>query len=136
MFIKDEFASQLEDKLKEYGLDKYLAVEAEPDGEGDNTYPEPRKIHIRYNAFFGEPSYQNPEVMLEIGSRSLFEPTETARVSSLVSSSFPQVNTDVVDTDIRTAKAEKTFLEKAFLLHEMFTTDRAHIADRKISSLV
>lgn len=34
--------------------------------------------------------------MSEIGSRSLFEPTEIARVPSLVSSSFPQVNTDVV----------------------------------------
>ena len=131
LFVRDEFASQLEGRLKEYGLEQYLTVEPEPDGEGDNTYSEPRKIHIRYNALFGKPSYLNPEVMLEIGSRSLFEPTEIARVSSLVTSSFPQVNTDVVDTDIRTAKAEKTFLEKAFLLHEMFTTERAHVADRK-----
>jgi hypothetical protein len=34
--------------------------------------------------------------MSEIGSRSLLEPTEIARVPSLVSSSFPQVNTEVV----------------------------------------
>lgn len=33
LFVRDEFASQLEDKLKEYGLDKYLTVEPEPDGE-------------------------------------------------------------------------------------------------------
>ena len=79
LFVRDEFASQLEDRLKEYGLEQYLTVEPEPDGEGDNTYPEPRKIHIRYNALFGKPSYLNPEVMLEIGSRSLFEPTEIAQ---------------------------------------------------------
>ena len=71
LFVRDEFESQLEGRLKEYGLEQYLTVEPEPDGEGDNTYPEPRKIHIRYNALFGKPSYLNPEVMLEIGSRSL-----------------------------------------------------------------
>ena len=57
--------------------------------------------------------------MSGIGSRSLFEPTEIARIPSLVSSSFPQVNTDVVDTDIRAAKVEETFIEKAFLLNDI-----------------
>ena len=57
--------------------------------------------------------------MSEIGSRSLLEPTEIARVPSLVSSSFPQVNTDVVDTDIRAAKVEETFIEKAFQLNDI-----------------
>ena len=57
--------------------------------------------------------------MSEIGSRSLLEPTEIARVPSIVSSSFPQVNTDVVDTDIRAAKVEETFIEKAFLLNDI-----------------
>ena len=57
--------------------------------------------------------------MSEIGSRSLFEPTEIARVSSLVSSSFPQVNTDVIDTDIRAVKVEDTFIEKAFMLNDI-----------------
>lgn len=32
---------------------------------------------------------------------------------------------------ITTAVPEKTFLEKAFLLHELFTTDRALVANRK-----
>lgn len=49
LFVRDEFASQLEGRLKEYGLEQYLTVEPEPDGEGDNTYPEPRKIHISLN---------------------------------------------------------------------------------------
>lgn len=131
LFVRDEFSAKLSEKLKSFGLDEYLSVESEPNGEGDNTYPEPRKIHIRYPSLFGKQSYLNPEVMLEIGARSLFEPTESAKVTSLVNSTFSQISTDVAEVDIRTAKAEKTFLEKAFLLHEMFTTDRAHIADRK-----
>ena len=57
--------------------------------------------------------------MSEIGSRSLFESTEIARVPSLVSSSFPQVNTDVIDTDIRAVKVEETFIEKAFMLNDI-----------------
>ena len=27
-------------------------MEADPDGEGDGTYPEPRVIHIRYRSLF------------------------------------------------------------------------------------
>lgn len=44
LFVKNEFTPALESALEKYGLNNLCSVEPEPDGEGDSTYPEPRKI--------------------------------------------------------------------------------------------
>jgi len=131
LFVKDTFYQALQKAIESNKLSRLCRIEAEPDGNGDNTYPEPRKIHIRYKSLFitGQP-YLMPEVMLEIGSRSLIEPTETAKVKSMISENLT-INTSIVDPDIITAVPEKTFLEKAFLLHELFSTNGGKIANRK-----
>lgn len=130
-FVRDTLFSELRDSLHHNGFDE-LEVKAEPDGEGDATYPEPRKIFIEYPSLFGERNdYLKPRVMLEVGARSLFEPTTKAQVSSLVEQAFPDVCSSVVNPMITTAVIEKTFLEKAFLLHELFSTNAGILANRK-----
>lgn len=76
-------------------------------------------------------AYVKPIVMLEVSSRSLIEPTGKARVKSMIEREFANIDTDVADSYIRTALPEKTFLEKVFLLHEMFVTTRCQRAERK-----
>lgn len=131
LFVRDEFADELRRNIDNYGLSNLCQVIPEPDGEGDDTYPEPRKIHIVYNSLFQKDPYLESEVLLEIGARSLFEPTQSTEVKSLVSSQFEQVNTSIVSPSITTSVPEKTFLEKAFLLHELFSTERGRQAERK-----
>lgn len=133
VFVRDVIAADLAKAINESGLDEYLHVEPEPDGEGDSTYPEPRKIHLRYKSLLDaeRPSYLLDEVLLEIGARSLFEPTALASVDSLVTSIFPNLTSKDKDVKIMAAIAEKTFLEKAFLLHELFTTEGCKNARRK-----
>ena len=89
-------------------------------------------MHIAYESVFGNstPDYLQSEVLLEIGARSLFEPTDKAKVKSLVSANST-IDTTVTDVDIISAVPEKTFLEKAFLLHELFTTNGCRHANRK-----
>ena len=130
-FVRDEFLHELQEALLRFDLDG-LKVTAEPDGEGDATYPEPRKIFIEYQSLFRESiDYIRPRVMLEVGARSLIEPTTEVKIRSLVEQAFPDVKTAVVEPLIATAVIEKTFLEKAFLLHELFTTGAGAHADRK-----
>lgn len=130
-FVRDELCEAIKAKIEEIGLSSLLTIEADPDGEGDNTYPEPRVIHIRYHSLFDiELPYLHSEVKLEVGSRSLLEPITKAKVNSLIQQNVP-IETTVVDIDIPTAVAEKTFLEKAFLLHELFSTGVVRDADRK-----
>ncbi|WP_373731688.1 nucleotidyl transferase AbiEii/AbiGii toxin family protein, partial [Bacteroides heparinolyticus] len=94
LFVRDVVCPALLKALKDYALSDWFEVEAEPDGVGDSTYPEPRKIYIRYKSLFEQSAlYLRPEIVLEIGSRSLIEPTETAKVKTFIAQHFP-FNTD------------------------------------------
>ncbi|MDR3133321.1 MAG: nucleotidyl transferase AbiEii/AbiGii toxin family protein [Prevotellaceae bacterium] len=130
LFVKGFFCSELRKGIEKYELQNLCTIEPQPDGEGDKTYPEPRKIFIRYQSLFDPLPYLNAEIVLEAGSRSLIEPTATSEVKSLVSENF-DIDTSVANTEIITAVPEKTFLEKAFLLHEIFTGNGSMLADRK-----
>ncbi len=131
LFVKDKLATDITESLNQYNLDQYCEVIPEPDGEGDGTYPEPRKIHIAYKSVFdiGD-GYLRPEVLLEVGARSLFEPTSQATVKSIISEKS-EIKTSIADAMVTCAVPQKTFLEKAFLLHELFTTDMGMKANRK-----
>ena len=131
LFVRDELCLSLKEAVTEIGMEKWLQVEAGPDGEGDGTYPEPRVIHIRYKSLFDEDlPYLHSEVKLEVGARSLLEPTAEAAVTSVLEDTLP-ISTTVKQVMIPTALAEKTFLEKAFLLHELFSSQFPREADRK-----
>ena len=82
----------------------------------------------------GHPTYLHSEVKLEVGARSLLEPTAEAAVTSVLEDVLP-ISTTVKQVMIPTALAEKTFLEKAFLLHELFSSQTSREANRKTRHL-
>lgn len=132
LFVSNEFCAELNNAVERYGLKEFLDIEAQPNGEGDKTYPEPRQIFIKYKSLFDAGlSYVKPQIILEIGARSLFEPTEKATIESMITQAFPTMQTSVMKAEITAAVAAKTFLEKAFLLHELFTTNACYKAERK-----
>lgn len=133
IFVRDTLANDLKLAVKQAGLSEFITVKADPDGEGDATYPEPRQIHIVYKSVISTAInlYLRDEVLLEVGSRSLIEPFARARIESFVARVFPHLTSNDSLPQIITAVAEKTFLEKAFLLHELFTTDGCRNANRK-----
>jgi predicted nucleotidyltransferase component of viral defense system len=130
IFVKEDFYKSLQSAANQYGIQSLCAVSPEPDGEGDKTYPEPRKIFVRYKSLFDTLSYLPSEIVLEIGARSLIEPAAANAVKSLISESY-NIDTSLVNPNIITAVPEKTFLEKAFLLHEIFTGKGDMTANRK-----
>ena len=122
VFVRDELFIMLQDALMQYGLADKCTLTVEPDGEGDNTYPEPRKIFIAYESAYDEQlDYLRPIVMLEVGARSLVEPYEQVQVHSIVEDIFPSISTTLVNSNISTAIPAKTMVEKMFLLHELFS---------------
>ena len=131
IFVRDELCLSLKGVVSETGMEKWLQVEVDPDGEGDGTYPEPRVIHVRYKSLFNENlPYLHSEVKLEVGARSLLEPTAKAAVTSAIEDVLP-ISTTIKQVMIPTALAEKTFLEKAFLLHGLFSAQSSREANRK-----
>ncbi len=130
LFVKDEICVVLREATIRHGIGDLCTVEAEPDGEGDKTYPEPRKIFVRYRSLFDTLPYIPSEVVLEVGARSLIEPTASRPVRSIISENS-EIQTALVDPPIIMTVPEKTFLEKAFLLHEIFSGAGPMNADRK-----
>ncbi|MGL4908913.1 MAG: nucleotidyl transferase AbiEii/AbiGii toxin family protein [Bacteroidales bacterium] len=130
IFVKDEFSQQLQDIVNKYGLNDFCKIESEPNGEGDRTYPEPRKIYIQYKSLFDTLVYIKSEIVLEIGSRSLIGPTEQKEIKSIITDKLP-IETTLINSQIITTVPQKTFLEKVFLLHEIFTARTNMVADRK-----
>lgn len=114
-YIKDKLQSELNQKLQENGISGYSLFVPET----EDTTKDPQTIEIKYNTLFNTNYIQN-KVVIEIGSRSLIEPSENIQMRSLIADTFP--NADFTDNycNIPTVIPQRTFLEKAFLLHEEF----------------
>lgn len=97
LFVRDEFCETLRTVISNAGLNEWCKVEPQPNGTGDNTYPEPRQLYVAYRSLFEDTfsninsAYIKPIVMLEVSSRSLAEPTGMAKVKSLVSQVFENI---------------------------------------------
>ncbi len=132
VYVRDVICSDINKQLEAFGLSHCCIATPQEDGEGDGTYPEPRQIHIIYKSLLDrKDTYIKKEVLLEISSRSLIEPTGIKSVSSIVSMQYPQINCNISECKIITALPEKTFLEKAFLLHELFSVNTPSSANRR-----
>ncbi len=124
LFVREAFVNTLADQIERYGLKNQLSITVEPDGEGDSTYPEPRHVYIQYQSVLPVfLDYIKPTITLEVGARSLMEPSVDIQVRTIIQEALPQINTDVVSVNVTTAAPQKTFLEKAFLLHELFSVE-------------
>jgi hypothetical protein len=130
LFVRETFCFELQKAVEKYDLQSLCSIKPQPDGEGDKTYPEPRKIFISYKSLFDDIPYLNSEIVLEIGARSLFEPTAECEIKSMISENL-NIDTNIENNPINTAVPEKTFIEKIFLLHEIFTCGGSMLANRK-----
>lgn len=133
LFVAQELVGLLQQALDDAGLSGECRLEVQPDGEGDGTYPEPRVISLYYRSLYEESSisYVQPIVKLEVGARSLIEPTEEIICRSMVSEVLPVE--DCKNVAITVAAPQKTFLEKVFLLHELFSIERESLSANRRS---
>lgn len=131
LYVAEELAQKLRDRFAELGLTEWLSVDAQPNGEGDNTYPEPRQIYVRYKSLYADNlQYLLPMIVLEVSARSLMETVAEVEISSLASRHFPLK--DLAPVPVVTAVPGKTMVEKMFLLHELFSLEGQGIkAERK-----
>ena len=131
-YVRDELFHQIVESVSQTPLKDLCQIEPEPDSEGENPYVDPRSIFVRYDSVFDDRlSYIPPVVKIEAGARSLFEPSKKANLKSMVELSFPTILTTIVNPEVSTIIPEKTFLEKAFLLHELFSVRKDIDAQRK-----
>ncbi len=85
------------------------------------TDQDPRIIEIFYQNVISQPTeYVIPRVQIEVSCRSLREPFTVQTFGSLVDEFYADKNFAEPLFEVPTVNAERTFLEKLFLLHEEF----------------
>jgi len=115
-FTRDTLCKLLNEKLEESGFKDYkLEANEEP-----NTSTDPHSLNLYYSSLTQQSEYISPSVKLEVSARSLMEPAEVRVIQSFVGIYFPDQGFADPPKSINTVIPKRTFLEKAFLLHEEF----------------
>jgi predicted nucleotidyltransferase component of viral defense system len=128
-YIKEKLINDLGDRFQAAGIEGYsLFIQ-----EMQDTTKDPSTIEIHYNSLFATGSYIQDKVLIEIGARSLIEPSENIQLRSIIADAYP--NTAFADTyfDVPAVIPQRTFLEKAFLLHEEFQKPSENIRVNRMS---
>lgn len=115
-YVSKIFYPSLQSRFKELGFNDLVFEIVETD-ESDT---DPRVILIYYPNLIAPPSYLEPKIQIEIGCRSLREPSTVKSFCSLVDDEYAGREFVSPSIYIPTANPERTFLEKVFLLHEEF----------------
>ena len=113
--IEADLGPSLENRFREMlpdGMDWRLTP---ADAEED---PDRQTLLFHYpSVFAGSVAYVRPVVKIELGARSETEPVENPIIQPYLAEAFPDLLTESVFA-LKTLAAERTFWEKAMLLHE------------------
>ncbi len=117
-FIVSDFFNELREQLQKLGIpdeEYHLVTDTEIDDTSD-----PHTIELQYQSIVESGDYLPQRVLIEIGSRSLMEPSESKQIESIVGSVFPDQKFTLEPFQVEVVVPTRTFLEKIFLLHEEF----------------
>jgi predicted nucleotidyltransferase component of viral defense system len=121
-YIKEKLCGELDEILKKSEISGYT-IELEPATSSDK---DPQVIYVKYSSLFAENKYLPNWVKIEISCRSLREPFDAMKMRSIIAENYP--NEKFADDYFiaNTVSPKRTFLEKAFLLHEALQKGRIH----------
>jgi hypothetical protein len=90
-------------------------------------------LELQNDSVTDKSTYILPKVLIEIGARSQKEPFEKRPIQSIVGQTFSDQNFADSPIMIPLVLPQRTFLEKAFLLHELFQKPPEKIKAERLS---
>tara|TARA_R110000868_G_scaffold363678_1_gene626011 strand:+ start:13849 stop:14847 length:999 start_codon:yes stop_codon:yes gene_type:complete len=117
-FIINEFREELHKRLQELGIppETYTLI---TDENIDDT-SDPHTLELEYKTIVEQGDYLAQRVLIEIGARSLLEPSEERTIKSIINEVYDTQKFVMDPFKVNVVIPTRTFLEKAFLLHEEF----------------
>jgi len=97
------------------------------------TTTDPEIIEIEYDSSMGEHRYLQHVVKVEVSGRSMHEPVEECALKTMISETHPEGPFAEEDFAVMAVVPERTFLEKAMLLHEEFAKPITDIRTERMS---
>ena len=121
-YIQEKLIEELDDNLKQSEISGYK-IELEPTESSDK---DPRVVNVKYSSLFSENKYLSNWIKVEISCRSLREPFDPIKIRSIIADNYPNEKFADDYFVVNTVSPKRTFLEKAFLLHEALQKGRIH----------
>ncbi|RAV28909.1 nucleotidyl transferase AbiEii/AbiGii toxin family protein [Sinomicrobium soli] len=119
-FIITEFQKALTEQISLLGI-KDHQYEIRYNDHVDDT-SDPNTLEIIYESLTSNRNtYIQPRVLLEMGARSLTEPSEDRSINSYIDEQYKDLPFALPAFDVQVVIPAKTFLEKTLLLHEEFS---------------
>ncbi len=130
-FISHDFRIGIEEQLLESGADQsFYRLTARESKDSDR---DPQVLELEYKSVFSKQAYIRDKVLLEVGARSLREPSSDRMIHSVIGSVFPGQPFSGEPFAVETVEPKRTFLEKAFLLHEELLKPLQEIRHERMS---
>jgi predicted nucleotidyltransferase component of viral defense system len=130
-FVRETMQVELEKQIESLGILPVLfevKVNITP-----ITTTDPEIIEIHYRSLLPPSTYVLNKVIVEVSGRSMNEPLEEVKVNSIISQSLPKAKFADKVFQIKAVSPKRTFLEKAFLLHEEFAKETKEIRIDRMS---
>lgn len=129
-YISNDFLKELQKRFTEYEVDTESKINAQSITDTDI---DPQVIQIDYHSVFDTSDYLKQRVLIEIGARSLMEPSSDRKINSIISSAITDQSFSDNSFIVPTVEPRRTFLEKIFLLHEVFSQTPGKIRVERLS---
>lgn len=130
-FVSKELRDSLDERLLQSGIPvaafRLTAAEVvDPDKD-------PQQLILAYDSLLDPLDYIKSEVQIEVSGRSLKEPWSNRLVQSFIDAAYPDLPFTQQPFEVPTVEPRRTFLEKAFLLHEEFSKPPEKIKSNRMS---
>jgi hypothetical protein len=119
-YIQEHLIDELDEKLKAFEISGYT-IELEKTETSDK---DPRVLYVKTSSLFPENKYLKDWVKIEISCRSLHEPYDPVQLRSIIAENYPNERFADDRFVVNAVSPKRTFLEKAFLLHEALQKGR------------
>lgn len=133
-FTSNELKNAVEEQMLALGVPQGMVVITAAPVPDDFPDTDPQTIFIKYPSLYDPLPYISDRVKIEVSVRSLNTPHTQRNIQSVLNEFFPQAIYGETPFPVTVVEARKTFLEKAFLLHEEFKKpNRAKIRAERMS---
>ena len=130
-FVSNEMLNTLIKEFEKQNIDKQLfKIEVKNTKISDQ---DPEIVEIIYQSVFEELPYIEQKVLVEIGARSLLEPSENKELKSIIDENYTNYQFSELPFIVKTIRPEKTFIEKLLLLHEEFSKPSEKVRYHRMS---
>lgn len=128
-YVRTDLKVIVENRLLEMGVPReWFTVTV---NETENTTVDPESIFVNFTPLFPVIDYLPASVKIEVSGRSMTEPVENASIKTMVAEQFPTAPYADSAFNVSAVVQKRTFLEKAFLLHELLSQPGTINVDRR-----